>query len=61
MSNHPNDLAINIIIDDSDPQSPLFVEIETDDGKSIGIGTRSTLENGLTRLRITIPDIAGLA
>lgn len=52
-----NDYSINIILDESDPQSPLFVEIETDDGSSINIGIRETLDDGLTRLRITATDI----
>ncbi|GAG90806.1 unnamed protein product [marine sediment metagenome] len=30
--------AINIIIDESDPPHPQFIEIETDDGRSISIG-----------------------
>ena len=49
--------SINIILDESDPQNPIFVEIETDTGKSINIGTRSTLDDGLTRLRITASEI----
>ena len=48
--------AINIIIDESDPQSPLFVEIEQDDGSSINIGERIPYD-GLVRLRIKISDI----
>ena len=48
--------AINIILDESQPQSPLFVEIETDEGTSIRIGERIEYD-GLTRLRITQEDI----
>lgn len=51
------DWAINIIIDASDSQNPIFVEIETDDGRSINIGTRIVLDDGLTRIRITVPEI----
>lgn len=49
-------LAINIVLDETDPQSPIFVEIETDGGKSICIGER-TERDGLTYLRITAADI----
>jgi len=48
--------AINIIIDESDPQFPIFVEIERDDGSSINIGERISYD-GLVRLRIKISDI----
>ena len=59
MKNRPEtkDWAINIILDESDSQNPIFVEIETDDGSSINIGTRLTLDDGLTRLRITAPEL----
>lgn len=42
MVNKPEseDWAINIILDEADSQNPVFVEIETDYGKSINIGTR---------------------
>ncbi len=50
--------AINIILDENDPQSVIFIEIETDDGRSIDLGERIKYENGLTRLRITADDIA---
>lgn len=51
--------AINIILDEGIEHKPqvLFVEIELDNGRGIGIGTRSMLPNGLTRLRITALDI----
>ena len=51
------DMAINIIIDDGDCQNPIFVEIETDDGRSIRIGTRTTRDDGLTSIRITAPEV----
>ena len=51
------DMAINIIIDESDPQNPIFVEIENDQGQSITIGTREFTDCGLTKLRVTILDI----
>lgn len=50
------DEAINIIIDETDSRNPIFVEIEDDEGQSIGIGKRSEI-NGLTRIRITSQDI----
>jgi len=52
-----NDVAINIILDVSDPISPVFVEIENDNGESISIGSRSISDDGLTKLRITTYDI----
>ena len=52
--------AINIILDYQDPQSPVLVEIEKDDGYSISIGERIPYDDGLTRLRITIDDIGGI-
>jgi len=58
LHDHSEDnMAINIIIDDSDPRSPLFVEIETDGGKSIRIGEEMTTEEGYRRLRINTADI----
>jgi len=51
------DWAINIMLDESDPQSPVFVEIEDDKGRSISVGTRMDTDDGLTRLRITVPEI----
>ena len=50
-------LAINIIIDNTDSQNPVFVEIETEEGKSIRIGTESTDENGYRKLRISAEDL----
>ena len=51
------DMAINIIVDDSDPQYPVFVEIENDKGESIGIGVDTTTENGYRKIRISTADI----
>ena len=51
------DLAVNIIIDWTDPTSPVFVEIETDDGESIRIGKTLPGVDGLSKLRITVGDI----
>jgi len=48
--------AINIILDETEPQSPMFVEIENDSGSSIRIGERIPYD-GLVRLRITLDDI----
>jgi hypothetical protein len=49
--------AINIVLDETESQSPIFVDIETDEGKSINIGERSSLPSGFTNIRITIEDI----
>lgn len=51
------DMAINIIIDDSDPNNTVFVEIENDQGESICIGERLVDDSGLTKIRISIGDI----
>jgi len=55
--NSVENMAINIIIDDSNPQNPVFIEIETDEGKSICIGEELKDENGYRKLRITTSDI----
>ena len=48
--------AINIILDDKNPPDVLFVEIETDDGRSIKIG--ETLDYcDFKKIRITPEDI----
>jgi hypothetical protein len=52
-----SDHAINIILDDSDTQSPVFVEIENDGGMSISIGSRGITDDGLTKIRIDVADI----
>lgn len=50
--------AIHIVLDQTDPQNPVFVEIETDCGRSISIGTRARdSAHGYTRLAITAKDI----
>jgi len=50
--------AINIILNEKRPMQPLaeFIEIETDNGKSINIGERIASGN-YTKIRITIEDI----
>jgi len=53
--------AINIILDEKDPQSPIFVEIENDKGESINIGKRSAGSDGLTKLRISSVDLKGVS
>jgi len=58
LHNHTEeDMAINIIIDDSDPTSPVFVEIESDAGQSIRIGEELTTDEGYRKLRINTADI----
>jgi recombinational DNA repair protein RecT len=53
LHNHDEEnMAINIIIDDSDPQNPIFVEVENDSGESINIGEDSTTADGYRKLRI---------
>ena len=51
------DMAINIVLDDSDAPRPIFIEIETDKGESITIGTHIRRNDGLTSIRITVEDI----
>ena len=51
------DMAINIIIDNTDTQGPIFVEIENDEGQSINIGEELITEEGYRKLRITTADI----
>lgn len=48
--------AINIILDESNPHDPLFIEIENDAGASVGIGERINYD-GLIKIRITPEDI----
>ena len=50
-------MAINIVIDDSDMPHHIFVEIETDNGESINIGTWLDCDDGLKKIRITAADI----
>ena len=41
-----NETEINIILDESDPPNPIFVEIENKHGISIRIGERTIRANG---------------
>ena len=59
LTNHDEEVAINIIIDDSDPQNPVFVEIEKDNGESISIGEDSRTDENYRKLRITVGDVIG--
>jgi hypothetical protein len=53
LHNHKEEnMAINIIIDDSDPQSPIFVEVENDKGQSISIGEELRTDKGYRKIRI---------
>jgi len=52
-----NETEINIILDESDPPNPIFVEIENKHGMSIRIGERTIRADGLTALKITAMDI----
>ena len=45
-------MAINIIIDDSNPQNPVFVEVENDSGQSIHIGEELRTGGGYRKIRI---------
>lgn len=50
--------AINIFLNDENPQSPIFVEIENDEGDSLRIGKDTIDEKtGLRKIRITTADI----
>ncbi len=44
--------AINIILDCRDAQNPIFVEIETDEGKSVDVGN-SIQVGHMRKIRIT--------
>ena len=52
-----DDMAINIIIDDSDPKNPIFVEVENDKGQSIAIGEELLTDEGYRKIRIDILSI----
>ena len=53
--NTEEDVPINIIFDGPPgPNAGRFIEVETDDGKSINIGEWKRREDGLWSLRITI-------
>jgi len=51
------DSAINIILDNTNPPYPIFVEIENDKGESITIGEWSKVDGIYNKIRITLPDI----
>ena len=54
LHNHEEEnMAINIIMDDTDPQNPIFVEIENDKGQSISIGEELRTDGGYRKLRIS--------
>ena len=58
LCNHAEENAgINIIIDDEDPQNPVFVEIENDAGESVRIGEDLRTDEGYRKLRISTSDI----
>jgi hypothetical protein len=58
LHNHSEEnMAINIIIDDTDVQSQIFVEIENDNGESLRIGEELTTEEGYRKIRINTADI----
>ncbi len=50
------DMAINIIINESDAGRVILVDIENDQGKQIDIGERLT-DCELTKIRISVDDI----
>ena len=52
--------TISIILDEKDPTKPIFVEIENAIGEEINIGTRTTTEEGYTKLTISVNDIVGV-
>ena len=58
--NHDEEnMAINIILADSDDGGPsqVFVEIENDAGESIRIGEELTTDEGYRKIRISTSDI----
>ena len=58
LHNHSEEnMAINIIIDASEPYNQVFVEIENDAGESIRIGEELTTEEGYRKIRINTADI----
>ena len=52
-----DEIAINIILDWTDAQNPIFVEIEIDSGKSIRIGKHIKRKDGLHSIRIKREDL----
>ncbi len=60
LHNHSEEnMAINIIIDDSDSPNSVFVEIENDQGQSIRIGEELRTEEGYRKIRISTADVIG--
>jgi len=54
-------VAINVVMTDPPGADSCFVEVETDDGRSIRIGEWNRREDGLWALRITEDDLAQAA
>jgi hypothetical protein len=54
LHNHTEEeMAINIIIDDSDKKNIAFLDIENDKGESISIGEELRTDEGYRKLRIS--------
>jgi hypothetical protein len=54
LHNHEEEnMAINIIIDDTDAQNPIFVEVENDRGQSISIGEELRTDEGYRKIRVS--------
>lgn len=49
--------AINIVLTEGPGPTSQFIEVETDDGRSVSVGTWSTGDQGYARLRITLDDL----
>ena len=52
-----SDMSIYIVTDRKDPQSPVFVDIENEEGQTVRIGEFSENADGLTRQKISAKDI----
>ena len=50
-------MGIIIVLDDTDTQNPVFVEIENDSGKSINIGTVEIDSDGYRNICISVDDM----
>lgn len=50
--------AINVVIDDTEPNEPRFVEVEDDQQRSIRVGEHTRRDDGLWSIRITAADLA---
>lgn len=48
--------AINIILSTTNTQSPVFIEIEDDEGNSVRVGEQINHENDIRKIRITPND-----